>query len=130
MSSHPTSFSVSLLYRLNPTGFMLRRSSMVKSKLLRFSAEDKTTGMWTNPKLMAPLHDETYLLCGPTLWLAVEADQTDRRIPGGDKEHSAPLTGIHHALSCPLASNSAFRFDAYRAIIGANLHTGPFLIPS
>src|SRR5688500_3975141 len=130
MLSHATSFPVSLLYRLNPTGFMVRRSNMVKSKLLRFSAEYKTTGILTNPELMAPFHNERGMVrpsssAGRNLWFTVDARHAERRIVDGDKKRSASLTGVHHFLSRLLTSfHPALRFEAHRAIIGTNLHAG------
>jgi len=48
---------------------------------------------------------------------------TERRVVNDDKELPASLTGVAHLLSRPLASfTTAFRFDAYGAIIGTNIH--------
>jgi hypothetical protein len=110
---------------------MLRRSNMVKSKLLRFSAEDKTTGMWTNPKLMAPLQIERgiYDLLVVMLWFAIETCHTERRIVNGDKELPAFFTGVPHRLSRLLASvHTAFRSDAYGVIVGTNIHAARPLV--
>jgi hypothetical protein len=41
----------------SPTGFMVRRSSIVGSKLFRFSAKYGSTGICTRLKLMAPCHN-------------------------------------------------------------------------
>src|ERR1041385_2842133 len=129
MSSHPTSFPVSLLYRLNPTGFMLRRSSIVKSKLLRFSADDKITGMLTNPKLTAPFHNGRGMI-RPSLYANQGYDSRLMHVRQNG-EYRTTRTSIPHSsqepimFSCPLTSYiTAFWSVAYLAIIGTNFHGG------
>src|ERR1044071_7762830 len=130
MSSHPTSFPVSLLYRLNPTGFMLRRSSIVKSKLLRFSADDKITGMLTNPKLTAPFHNGRGMI-RPSLYANQGYDSRLMHVRQNG-EYRTTRTSIPHSsqepiMFSPVRSHPTSRHSGllhYLAIIGTNFHGG------
>jgi hypothetical protein len=57
------------------------------------------------------------------LWFVIETCHTERCVVNGDEELPASVTGVLHLFSGLLASfHTAFRFDAYGAIKGTNIH--------
>jgi hypothetical protein len=102
---------------------------MVKSKSLRFSAEDKTTGMWTNPKLIAPFHNGRDMI-RPAC--CARQDHGSRFMPiskilkyrDGEKERS--LSRIHHFLSAHFISERQQEYTVYLLCLGFHLFRGSF----